>query len=132
MDKQLQINEAIERMKLLKLHSNVIKEFKEGTLNMSEHGGILYWIEDEMLEKIRQVAERYNLVVYHVIHDFTYFGELLTLMYVSDDEDEWEMDRNDLVEGFPCAYVLNLDDDCCSEFGSVQVVPQIGGLKRIN
>lgn len=131
MDKQMQINEAIERMKILKLHKNVINEFKEGTLNMSENGGFLYWIEDEMLTKIRDVEGRYNIVVYHAIHDYTDFGEILTLMYVSDDEEEWEMDRDDLTNGYPCAYVINLDDDYCSEFGSVQVVPQIGGLKRI-
>lgn len=131
MDKQMQINEAIERMKTLRLHKNVINEFKEGTLNMSENGGFLYWIEGEMLTKIRDVEERYNIVVYHAIHDYTDFGEILTLMYVSDDEEEWEMDRDDLTNGYPCAYVINLDDDYCSEFGSVQVVPQIGGLKRI-
>lgn len=132
MDKQIQINEAIERMKTLKLHKNVINEFKQGTLNMSENGGLLYWLEDEMLTKIREVEVKYNIVVYHAIHDYTYFGEILTLMYVSDDEEEWKMDREDLANGYPCAYVINLDDDYCSEFGSVEVVPQIGGLKRIN
>lgn len=41
--KEQQKQEAIERMKLLKLDSNVIKEFaKEGVINMSENGGILY------------------------------------------------------------------------------------------
>ena len=132
MTKELQMEEAIKRMKMLKLHKNVINEFKEGQLNMSENGGILYWVDDTYLPKIREIEKKYNLVVYHVIHDFTYFGDILTLLYVSKDEEEWEMDRQDLIDGYPCAYVINLDDDYCSEFGSVEIVPQIGGLKRIS
>ena len=31
-----------------------------------------------------------------MIHNFAEFGELLSLLYVSDAVDEWEMDRQDL------------------------------------
>lgn len=41
--------EALDRMKLLQLHPNVINEFKnENKLNRSEFSkGILYWLTDE-------------------------------------------------------------------------------------
>ena len=43
-----QKQEAIERMKLLNLHGNVIKAFeKEGIVNLSENGGLLYWLNSE-------------------------------------------------------------------------------------
>ena len=41
-------NEALERMKSLKLHENVICEFeKEDKLNKSFAFGILYWLTEE-------------------------------------------------------------------------------------
>lgn len=123
--------EALERMKTLKLYPNVIKEFeKENIVNMSENGGFLYWLNDEQKEIVSEFEQEYDALVYHVIHDFTGFGELLTFFYVSDDDEEWEYDRADLKEGCACAYVKNLTDDMCSEFGSVCFRPQFGGLVR--
>lgn len=131
MNKELQIQEAIKRMKLLKLHENPIKDFeKDGTINKSEHGGILYWLDDKENELVKAFEEKHNSVVYHVIHTYTDLGEMLALLYVSDSEEEWEYDIDDLKAGYPFAYVMNLDDDDCSEFGSIGVKPQFGGLVR--
>ena len=92
--KTKQRTEALKRMELLKLHENVIDDFKEiSMLNQSELGGILYWVEGEMEKKIREWEEKTGNLVYHVIHDYTEFGELLSLLYVSQYEDEWETDR---------------------------------------
>ena len=123
--------EALERMRTLKLYPNIIKEFeKENVVNMSENGGFLYWLTDEQKEIVLDFEAEHDALVYHVIHDFTGFGELLTFFYVSDDDEEWEYDRADLKEGYACAYVKNLTDDMCSEFGSVCFRPQFGGLVR--
>ena len=97
---------------------------------MSENGGFLYWLNDEQKEIVSEFEQEYYALVYHVIHNFTEFGELLTFFYVSDDDEEWEYDRADLKEGYACAYVKNLTDDICSEFGSVCFRPQFGGLVR--
>ena len=122
--------EAIERMKLLKLHPNPIVEFKDdGVLNFSERG-ILYWIDEEWMEKIREIEEEYNILVYHAIHNYTEFGELLSLLYVSDHRDEWEVDRADMEYGYVFAYVINMDDPVCSEFGGITVKSRFGGLVR--
>lgn len=123
--------EAIERMKTLNLYPNVIKEFeKENIVNMSENGGFLYWLNDEQKEIVSAFEDEHDVLVYHVIHNFTQMGEMLTFLYVSDDEEEWEYDREDLKDGYACAYVKNLTDDMCSEFGSVCIEPRIGGLVR--
>lgn len=123
--------EAITRMKTLKLHENPIREFQEeGVINLSENGGILFWLNDDQQQHVRAFELKYNAVVYHVIHNYTEFGEMLAFLYVSDDKDEWDYDRVDLKEGYACAYVKNLDDDICSEFGSIGIKPQFGGLVR--
>lgn len=129
--KTKQRTEALKRMELLKLHENVIDDFKEiSLLNQSEHGGILYWVEGEMERKIREWEEKTGNLVYHVIHDYTEFGELLSLLYVSQYEDEWETDREDIQDGYALAYVMNLTDDWCSEYGSIGIRPQWGGVVR--
>ena len=129
--KTKQRTEALKRMELLKLHENVIEDFKEiALLNQSEFGGILYWVEGEMEKKIREWEEKTGNLVYHVIHDYTEFGELLSLLYVSQYEDEWETDREDIQDGYALVYVMNLTDDWCSEYGSIGIRPQWGGVVR--
>ena len=129
--KAKQRTEALKRMEMLHLHENVIDDFKEiALLNQSELGGILYWVEGEMEKKIREWEEKTGNLVYHVIHDYTEFGELLSLLYVSTNEDEWETDREDIQDGYALAYVMNLTDDWCSEYGSIGIRPQWGGVVR--
>ena len=131
MTRQEQKTEAIERMKMLKLHSNPIKEFEiEDVINLSEHGGMLYWLNDEQQKMVKDFEEKYNAVVYHVIHDYTEFGEMYSFLYVSDSPNEWEYDRDDLEHGIALVYVKNVNDDWCSEFGSIGIRPQFGGLVR--
>lgn len=128
---QEQKNEAIRRMKLLKLHENPIREFEEkGRLNLSENGGILYWLDEKQQEYVKEFERKYNGLVYHVIRDFRECGETLSFLYVTDSAREWEYDRDDLKQGYAFAYVKNLDDDLCSEFGSIGIKPQFGGLVR--
>lgn len=131
MEKTKQKQEAIERMKMLKLHGNVIREFdKEGIVNLSENGGFLFWLDSDQQAIVDDFEKEHNALVYHVIRSFTEFGELYALLYVSKDEDEWEYDREDIQHGIALAYVKNIDDDFCSEFGSIGIKPQFGGLVR--
>ena len=130
--KEEQKAEAIKRLKMLKIHPNVIKEFqyKKPLLNYS-YRGILYWIKDNRWKEIISDFEsKYNAVVYHAIFTPTGFGDLLTLLYVSSHEEEWSMDNEDLEQGFAYAYVANLTDDDCSEIGSVCIEPRFGGVIR--
>ena len=54
----------------------------------------------------------------------------LALLYVSAEEEEWELDREDLEGRVPLAYVANLDAPDCSELGSIGIAPANGGLVR--
>lgn len=126
--------EAIKRMRLLRLHPNAVREFEQtGLLNVSEPPfGALYWINKDQEKVVRDFETEFEGLVYHVTHSNTEFGELLNLFYVSKYKDEWEMDRNNILEGTACVYVKNLSDDYCSEFGYIGFKCIGGGLVRIS
>lgn len=53
--------EALERMEMLNLYPNIVKEFKkDGIVNMSEHGGMLYWLTDEQKGFVEEFEAEYN------------------------------------------------------------------------
>ena len=126
-----QKQEALSRMRMLDIYYPAIKEFeKENVINVSEHGGILFWLDDEQQEMIKRFEEKYNAVVYHVIHNYTEFGELYSLLYVSQHENEWDYDKDDIKHNIALCFVVNKDEECFSEFGSIGIRPQFGGVIR--
>lgn len=123
--------EAVERMKLLELYPTVIKEFiNEKVINKSEHIGILYWLDDDEKQFVKDFEDEYNAVVYHIVKTYTMIGSMLSVFYVSDDESEWESDREDIKIGEQLCYVKNIDNDDCSEFGYICFRKNCGGLMR--
>lgn len=123
--------EAVERMKLLELYPTVIKEFiNEKVINKSEHIGILYWLDDDEKQFVKDFEDEYNAVVYHIVKTYTMIGCMLSVFYVSDDESEWESDREDMKIGEQLCYVKNIDNDDCSEFGYICFQKNCGGLMR--
>lgn len=107
--------EAIGRMVSLNLHPKAINEFKdEEKLNLSLEG-FLYWLDEEQTQRVKKFEEETKCMVYHVIQNQMTIGQMLTFLYVSNVEEEWEMERNDLEVGLPIAYVVNVDHDICSE-----------------
>ncbi len=124
--------EAVKRMKMLGIYKRAIKEFEqEGKLNVSR-GGFLYWLDDDYKEKVAEFEEKFGGLAFLAIEDNTEFGKLLSILYVSRYQGEWESDRDALRTVFPSAYVFNLDAEECSEFGSIGVRNQFGGLVRVD
>lgn len=124
--------EAMARMKLLKLHPIVVKEFEEEDKLKCSEGilGILYWATDEIGEVVQKFENQTGYLVYHVIDNNTEIGRMLTLLYISTEMEEWFADKRDIRGGCPLAYVENLTYPDCSEFGSVGVKSLNGGLVR--
>lgn len=126
--------EAIKRMKVLGLFKPCIKAFdKYDELQLTEPTGGLYEFNDneELNAKVKEFEAEYDALVYHVIHTYTQFGELFNFLYVSDYEEEWEMDNADIEDGYAMAYVWNKSDDWMSEIGSIVVRERFGGLVRV-
>lgn len=125
--------EAIKRMKALDLYKPYIKAFeKESKIFMSEMTGGVYEFDDnaELVAKVKAFEKENNALVYHVIRTMTQFGELYNFLYVSQYEEEWEMDNADIEDGYALAYVWNKTDEWCSEFGSIGVQGRFGGIVR--
>lgn len=129
--KEMQVKEAIERMKMLHIMDRPIKEFeKEGVLNLSEEIGLLYWLDDEEKKMVADFEEEYSCVVYHVIKTFSTLGLMYSLLYISKNTEEWEMDLADIRDGRAFVYVVNKDMPDCSEFGTIGIRPSFGGVIR--
>lgn len=129
--KKKQKQEALKRIKMLELHPNVARELeKESRLNASEHMGALFWLKEGEDEIIRDIEEKYGVFVYHCIRTYTQMGMLLSCLYVSSSEEEWEREYADLKENSPLAYVYNADYPDFSEFGGIGIRPMFGGVIR--
>lgn len=133
MDKKLKKYEAIQRMKELNLMPECIKDFEENDkVWISENQGILFDINDsEIISCIKRFEEHYDTLVYHCILNYLESHKIITMFYVCDEKEEWEMDWQDLKEGYACCYAANLDEPAFSEIGSIQFKKINGGLKRI-
>ncbi len=126
--------EAIKRMKALGLYKPYITFFeKNDKIFMSEMTGGVYEFDDneELVAKVKAFEEEYDALVYHVIRTLTQFGELYSFLFVSQYEEEWEMDNADIQNGYALVYVWNKTDEWCSEFGSIGIAERFGGLVRI-
>ena len=126
--------EAINRMRVLDLYNPYIKAFKDkDEIFMSEMTGGVYEFSSnsKLCDKVREFEAEHNALVYHVIRTVTEFGELYSFLFVSDYEEEWEMDNADIAEGYALAYVWNATDEWCSEFGSIGVRGKFGGIVRV-
>ena len=132
--KELKKEEAIKRMKKLGLFEPCVRAFKNrDEVQLTEMTGGLYEFNSDLKlnEMVNEFEKEYNSLVYHVIHTFTEFGELYNLLYVSDHEEEWEYENEDLKDGYVFSYVINKDVPEFSEFGSIVVRNKFGGLVRI-
>lgn len=142
--KILQKKEAIERLKILqkeyKVHSNVLREFKEDekiyyseTVNKF-FAGVLYWLDNkqEFVNAVKEIEKRRNIFVYHCILNNTEFGEILTMLYISSDKEMWDYERKQLEnDGYVDSYVCNLSCNNYSEFGMIGINGINGGLVRM-
>ena len=140
--KEQQKNEALNRLRLLQMKfellENVVTEFEQDdTLYYSEYinkntQGILYYVSnsEELTNTIKEFEEKHQAKVYHAILTPLTYGRMLSLLYVSQYTEEWQRDRNELSEGLPLAYCINLDDEVTAEFGGIQIAKANGGITR--
>ena len=124
--------EAIKRMKAMNIYSDAIKQFKNADIVMVSEPplGGLFWLNDEEKEMVSKFEQENNALVYLVVRSFTNLGIMDNIFYVSDYQDEWEMDNADLNENYACVYVINHDMPDCSEFGTIAWKSVGGGVLR--
>jgi len=128
--------EAIRRMRKLELHDDgeytCLPDFeKNNNVWKSEFYGALYWLDDEEKEIVKQFEEKYkkhNVMVYHCYKAHTQFGEILYMLYVSNQSGEAKDFDVDLKHNIVFCYAANMSDPSLSEFGSAYVKSQFGGI----
>ena len=121
--------ESITRLKMLKLHKNVIYDFKtEDKLNKSEGANaILYWLDDKEQEIVKGLEKIYDVMVYHVIKTYTRdLGEVLDLLYVDEYENCWDEEKDFIKDGYVRSYTIS---PFC-ESGDICIESKNGGLIR--
>lgn len=126
--------EAICRMEMLDLYTETINQFEtDGLVSCSEPPlGVNYWLNEEQREIVREFEKEYNALVYFAIRSYTEFGTLDSFLYVSDHEEEWILDNNDIRNGYAYAYVYNHDVPEYSEIGLIGLQQRFGGLVRVS
>ncbi len=125
---------ALELMKTLDIYKPYINGFKEKTdvCSYENFGGFWAYQEPELMEKIKELEKKYNILVYAITHEYTNFGECYDFLYIPDYEEEWEEILYKLGKVFYAyAYVWNKTDDFCSEFGTIGILSFGGGIKRV-
>lgn len=126
---------AIKALKTLNIYKPYIDEFKlnNKVCFFENYGG--FWIKQEpaLYTKMQEIEAKYGCTVYAVTHEKTNIGEMYSFLIISKYEDEWESLIQDLGNNkfLVYAYVWNIDDDYCSEFGDIIVQSFGGGIKRI-
>lgn len=127
--------EAVSRMRKLGVYKPTVAEFKRsGRVNISEPPmGAFYWVGDEEQKMIDWIQQEYNCLVYMVVRAYhRELGQMDAYLLVSDYEEEWEMDRENLENGYVFSYVNTVGSPDLSELGDIVVERTIaGGLIRI-
>ena len=125
---------AIEYLKELDIFDEYIKGFEKNndTCFYENYGGFWTYQDKELLEKQKELEEKYNCTVFAITHEYTEFGECYSFLLVSDYKEEWEytLEKVDYNKFYAFAYVWNKSADYCSEFGTIGIKTFGGGIRR--
>jgi len=133
-ERETKKQKAIENLKKLDIYKPYIKGFKneDNICYFENYGGYWAWQEPELIEKVKELEEQHNCLVYAITHEYTAIGEMYSFLIVTDYEEEWDTlleKYGNQYYGF--AYVWNVDDDMCSKFGTIALSSFGGGIRRI-
>ena len=125
--------EALERMKMFGYWGNAREVFRRSDkvfVNEPPFGAV-YEMEDDVAKSVAEFESKHDALVYIIVRSFMELGVCDSYLYVGDDKDDWEYDREDIKFGCPFTYTVNKDAPECSEFGSIGVKLGAGaGLVR--
>ena len=115
------VAEAVSRLKMMGVSRETIETLiKDGSVYVSvEPNGTLHDLTDQQKEILRQWEKRRNALVYMVVQSETAWGVLDAYIYVTDDPEMWECEKDDLKDGAALAYVYNHTNPKLSEVGYI-------------
>lgn len=125
-------------MKKYDLNPNLVKYLKQDKIYYSYLvGGIVGSIDtikydESIYNKAVELEEKYNVYIYHAIESFTNYGRMISYLYVSKYEEEWngECILDKPYDNYLPAIVYNFDGDF-DEVGSIKIASVSGAIVRI-
>lgn len=133
MNKEKIHEEALCRMVQLKFSPMPINYLKE-------KGKICYTSKDNkylnltpfLSNLVSEIEKEYDSFVYHIIQTQLSDDEFhYSFLLVTSNEEEWQLDREDAIDGYVFAYVYNSKYPELSELGSIRINNEHGVAKRI-
>ena len=123
--------EAALWLKLMGVREDVRREFEENGTIMLCCSGEYQPVTETLAAEIRQFELEHDATVFLAVRMFTFYGELDALLFVNQYEEEWELMRSDIKEGYAFSYTINRDYPKCSEMGSIVFrTTEDGGIVR--
>lgn len=126
---------AIKLMKELDIFKPYIDGFRENnhTCFYENFGGFWTWQDKELLEKQKEIEEKYNCTVFAITHEYAEFGECYSFLMVTDYKEEWDtiLEKCRPNQFYAFSYVWNKTDDYLSEFGTIVIESFGGGIRRV-
>jgi hypothetical protein len=139
MDKIAQKEIAIKCLEKLNIFKPYIRKFKSKAgipCFFENFAGFWADQEPELWQKIKEVEEEYDCLVYAVTHEILEFGELWSMLCVPRECDGVEeiiglINQINQNEYFAFTYTWNKTNPVFSEFGDIAVRAAYGGIKRL-
>lgn len=135
--KEKQEKEALTRLTMLHVMPEVKSALKQGVVYYSERqneffNATLYYVSnnENFVNIMKEFEKKTNAKVYHMQLTHTSIGDMLSILYVSAYEEEWEQDKEDLKNGLAYVKVVNLDYEPYSDYGMIGVKGSFGGVAR--
>lgn len=139
---QEMFGQALYEMEQLGISQEIRNYFYDGELMMSVYlndvlDAVTQKPDDSLLQMVKDWENETGNLVYHLQKVETNLGTMVTCLFVSKHEEDWEYSvekfEKDGVQHFNVmTYVFNLSEPEFSEYGSVGLVTsKMGGVKRI-
>ena len=122
--------EVIKRMRYLEIIEDTIQQVAEHQLISYSLRGGNYWLDERLKSVVKTFEMEYGHTPYYAILNHTEFGELLSIFFVSADEEMWSGEWLEMEHNTMFVYVHNLDVPEFSEFGTIGFARVGGGLIR--
>lgn len=138
--------EAVDRLELMKANPqdrwlilmNRELEFKI-VVNHEERSVRRNELTEDELQMIKKFESEYKVICYYLIQDEGIWSDgctfpRYTLLYVGENTDEYEKIREECIKhcGIVPAYVVNMEDLDCSEFGEIKFENVAGNLINVS
>lgn len=113
--------EAVERLKLLGLGPEIIREFeKTGEIySCVGYDGHPVPTDPILKEQIKKLEKENEFMVFLNIHSEMLYCSMDSLLIVSKYREDWEPELTDIEEGYAMTYTVNQTYPECSEMGSI-------------